>query len=580
MFEDQEIAPAALAARLDEAARGMLSAYAVAEAISLTSDEKESPIGALLLAFQLYGREGQQLAPDEGYFALAFGGEVSNVLPEVIDIWVACADHVSEPVCQARLHDICFELRRGDVAHHIRTACDAYLSMAAINPHTSGIEEIELASACMRRVHELSRVYSLAKRSKMTDIEARVVSTLLDAAQEAVDSGTPGPGELLGLLDPLIETSSDQRVDDLLAKARALYVEDPHATAETIILQARRTADDATWERLKREQVAGYIEFAMKAQGGMRQVNLEIAIKLARDFGFTDLVDDATQHLQSMNVEDLGLRRIETKISLDREELDRFFSQFTAQPSWVEALALTLAVGPPSGNIADNRASAAAARAAGPLTAVIPKKRVGGDGLPRYVATTAEEKEEWQLAEQETMRLQVWAGIMCEVLQRIGEKWEPDVDDLTALLGCTPHVQPAVSASVARAFRHFFDDDPEAAAYIALPKIEALVRDLVLAMNLPIYRTQREKTPGQYPGLGALMPELVESGMDQSWSRYITTLLSSPSGWNVRNEALHGFLPEVGSPYAALILIAALYLCLGVSIATAIAGDDQETDGS
>lgn len=576
MFEGEPIDPAALAARLDEAGRGVLSPYSVAEAVVLSDAEKEGPMAALLLAFQLYAREGRQLAPGQRYFALTFGGEVSDVQPEVLDVWVTCADHVSEPVCQARLHDLCFELRRGNIAHHIRAACEAYLSMASNNPHSAG-DDIQRISGAMRRMHELSRVLSLGKRSKMEDVEARAVAALLDAAQQSLDSGHPGPGELLGLLDPLIDTSSDPRVDRYLGRARTAFEGDAYSTAETIMLQVRRAGDEATRERLRREQVSGYIEFAMKGLGGLRQMNLEIAIKLARDFGFADLLDQATLHLQEMTVEDLGFQKIQRSISIDRDQVEQFLAHFTVQPGWMEALAVVIGIGPPSGKVDDNRRSAAVAKAASPLMASIPQKRVGGDGLPRYVARSEDEKDEYRLAEQESMRLKIWAGLIFEALYRIEEKWHPQSDDLAAFLGANHHVQPAVAASLARAFRHFFDGDPEASAYIALPRVEALVRDLVLVLNLPVYRTQRERTPGQYPGLGALVPELIRAGMDESWGRYLTTLLSGPAGWNVRNEALHGFLSEVGPPLAALILVAALYLCIGIPLSSPDA-DEAESE--
>lgn len=77
-----------------------------------------------------------------------------------------------------------------------------------------------------------------------------------------------------------------------------------------------------------------------------------------------------------------------------------------------------------------------------------------------------------------------------------------------------------------------------------------------------LYRVQREHAPGTYPGLGALLPQLLERGLDESWYRYFRTLLSAPNGWNFRNEALHGFVDDVGSPGAGLVLIAVLYLTL------------------
>ena len=75
--------------------------------------------------------------------------------------------------------------------------------------------------------------------------------------------------------------------------------------------------------------------------------------------------------------------------------------------------------------------------------------------------------------------------------------------------------------------------------------------------------------PGQYPGLGALLPALLAAGMDESWSRFLSSFLASPMGANARNELLDRFVNRVAPPTAALILIGALYLAKGVALVEA-----------
>jgi len=92
------------------------------------------------------------------------------------------------------------------------------------------------------------------------------------------------------------------------------------------------------------------------------------------------------------------------------------------------------------------------------------------------------------------------------------------------------------------------------------------VRELVLAAGSPVYRTQRANAPGQYPGLGALLPELRTRGVDESWVRYLNALLASPMGDNARNELLHGFWDEPSETLAALVLVGVLFLAVRVSV--------------
>lgn len=77
-----------------------------------------------------------------------------------------------------------------------------------------------------------------------------------------------------------------------------------------------------------------------------------------------------------------------------------------------------------------------------------------------------------------------------------------------------------------------------------------------------MYRLQREHKPGQYAGLGQLLPILQEEyDLDESRSRFLSALLRHPAGLNLRNQMLHGFVGDPGPGVAATLLHAALSLC-------------------
>ncbi|MFF3672335.1 DUF4209 domain-containing protein [Microtetraspora malaysiensis] len=122
-------------------------------------------------------------------------------------------------------------------------------------------------------------------------------------------------------------------------------------------------------------------------------------------------------------------------------------------------------------------------------------------------------------------------------------------------------IDVGLASALARAFQRFWAGDPEGAAFTAAPRVEALTRNLLLIIDEPIYRTQRTSTPGQYPGLGALLAFLKAKGMNESWYRFIYTLCANPAGGtNIRNEISHGFINFVNTTYAALLLQAAAYM--------------------
>jgi hypothetical protein len=102
--------------------------------------------------------------------------------------------------------------------------------------------------------------------------------------------------------------------------------------------------------------------------------------------------------------------------------------------------------------------------------------------------------------------------------------------------------------------------------YTGAAHVETLARRLVLACAQPAYRTQRTNAPGQYIGLGALFSALQVGGLDESWTRFLHGLLSSPMGLNYRNELLHGFELETNETTAALLFVGIIYLARAVGL--------------
>lgn len=92
-----------------------------------------------------------------------------------------------------------------------------------------------------------------------------------------------------------------------------------------------------------------------------------------------------------------------------------------------------------------------------------------------------------------------------------------------------------------------------------MPRIETLVRNLVLRTDRGIYRLQVEHKPGQYPGLGNLLPILEDDyALPESVARFLSAVLRHPGGLNVRNLMLHGYVDDPGVGGAALLLHTAL----------------------
>ena len=142
----------------------------------------------------------------------------------------------------------------------------------------------------------------------------------------------------------------------------------------------------------------------------------------------------------------------------------------------------------------------------------------------------------------------------------------PSQADLAEFISSESGTGAHLAGALSTALRLFWAHEYVASVHLAAPKIEAAARALLLELNEPVYRTAIGDSPGQFAGLGALLPYLVDNGLDPDWERFLRTYLLS-DGYNIRNLTAHGYLDEATPATAALVLRACALMVL-------ITGDD------
>jgi hypothetical protein len=555
---------AALVARVDAAGSEALTSMELATAFVLADEERGHGAPALVRAAFDYH---ESLSHAAGFFVPMMEGDgfcypprLEAITDEDCEVWRAVADAVSSPVARARLNDLCFERRYGDVGARGRVAIDAYLEMAAVDPYA--LDKNRRLFVSVGRVDWLGR--ALANASMMRDGERieRAVAAIVSAGTESLAREEQEPGVALGLIAALVDADRAE-ADGLLDEARAKYAGDQWNLDQTLVLQLERLkGEDERRDVLQRDRVGGLMEHAETCEPLVRMSFLKDAIKLARDYGSTDLVDECTRRLQSISEDGLGLQEVRVELPLPPGVIEAGVKEILDLESWQDALR-QLCSYPPSGDTESNRASVEEEMRAHPLRSLFPEEILGGDGLPRMRLVTDEEKRNRRLVERETFSARLHALVLHDALTGVWEKWGPiPLEELAAFLGQRDHVRPELAAALARSLHRFWNGDPEGAVFTAVPRLEALVRNLVLASALPAYRTQRESSPGQYPGLHVLLGMLLAAGFDERWARYLATLLSDPLGENTRNELLHGFVDDPAEATATLVFVGILFLTL------------------
>jgi hypothetical protein len=497
--------------RLNEAAEGAIDVRDVRSRFSVTVDDglAGAAIDVALAYTEGLGQEGRDFFGP--IFETDQGAEPpapSELSADFATVWESVGSRVTSPILKARLHDLCFVVRRGNGRDHVRTAGEAYLELAKRYP-SSDEDRMTRLHVALNATHYVARTIDLARSTGQDDLAEAAIEVGMDLAQKAQSDSDAGPGVVFGFLRPVVrDRACPGAVDDLLSRARLNYRDDVWNTMSAIGLQLERRGLDASdREMLYRQQVQALIDAAAASEPLNAMLHLQNAVELAERHGLEDLRGEATKRLQDLRGADLGMKRHEVSFNLDREIVDRWINDLLGEPSWQEAIRGLLFTGPPTGQVEENRTMAAEMRELTPLQTMMPTLHIGPDGLP--ISSSEGDDPEAALVNLELQKLQILGPLRAMALGEILKKWGPiDLDDAAAFFGRGENVPDAVARAIGRALNRHRAGDFEGATFSALPRVERLVREILLALGVPVYKPPTNGVPARFAGLGTMLGSL------------------------------------------------------------------------
>ncbi|WP_438494292.1 DUF4209 domain-containing protein [Streptomyces asiaticus] len=462
-----------------------------------------------------------------------------------LEIWSAYADAVNTPFVRGRLHHLLLAAGHGRKHDHARGAAAGYLDAAplllAAPRRFAGLRR---ATECLRWAGDLARTFNLK------DLHKRVTEDMVALVERVLADTEDDPGIVDGLLEGLRVQRYDIR--DFAERAARRYASDVHARVGFLkLLKAepgpRRTDIDI--------QIVSALLDAADADvnaGFRRHLLLTQAATEARDRGLSELRVRAEMALQNTDPDSLGWTRIRCGLALPRALFNGARAHIDAAADLRDALWRTTAdVHQAMREQADD------ARVQEGLLR-IPRTRINTAG-PVQV-TPPVDADDNQAVELQVLALDVLGHLTAHQLDHIHERFAPDEAELiTALAHDTVLPQPR-ARTLAHAFRYFWLEELDAAACIALPQVEQILRQL-LRPRVPIVSAPKGQTPGTVDQLGSLIRSMPAAGFPADWSRALELLLVYPDrGMNLRNKICHGLIDTPPKHHVALILQAALYL--------------------
>ncbi|MFF8563286.1 hypothetical protein ACF06I_30755 [Streptomyces albidoflavus] len=463
--------------------------------------------------------------------------------PAQVEIWSLYADHVDAPFVCGHLHHLLLDAGHGRRPDHVRGAACGYLDTVQLLLAAEDGGRWPRAAQCLKRATELSLKF------KQTDLRERAAKDALTLAARLLAGTGYGGRPLLVVLETLQTLGCD--VAPLAQRAASLFTCDVDVQLGFLKV-LRKDASPSHHTEIDAAVVRTLLNAADTADAGNRRLHfLTQAATEADKRGLPDLRARAEMALQQTTPEWTITR---TEVTIPPAAVAWQQAQVDAAPDLRTALWLTVQ------DIHPVMRAHAELEADGALKGLlrIPRSRINPAG-PVFVRPPVEADDDHAVAIQ-VHGLRQFGRLTAIQLDRLFERFRPNESEMTAALTHETVLPEPRARTLARAFRYYWLEELDAAACVALPQVEQILRQL-LRPQVPVISVAQGQSTGGVDLMGKLLQNMPKAGYPADWSKALELLLVDPDrGMNLRNHILHGLTDTPPRHHVALILQAALYL--------------------
>lgn len=476
---------------------------------------------------------------------------LTNIPGAVLATWNYLCDRISHPVIRAHFADLV-----------LSSASRPDLSKARL--YISSLEEILRNQTWNQhdRYRMAIRALSLCNQFRLTDL----LPSALDAISKEVDfilsSSEPLNKSFLWMfrvyrsevrvssVDSGVEQESDALYDRLWDGLRHLAIDDYNAEAVLGIVKNSEHLKDVQARHVRTEIEAG----KDAAEPFQKLHHLERAAALAKRYELPDLHDDAIRFLQKARDLTPDWQKHSSTIRIPQAAIELELRRLTSRDNWQSPLKKILELPAPTGDHDANLRQAQKLATQSPLRHLFTNKIIGVHGLPEKTRTSPEEAIAADLIFVESLAAQSHAHLIGDALNRM-KSYFPDLvgRDIAVYMSEELGANPDLAATFGRGMDEYWAGRYEQVSFLLLFQIEAAIRELLMALEVPLYRIQVSESRGRFPSLDTYLEKLLEEGFDLDWARTIKCVLLS-EGMNVRNLVAHGYPVTIGKTEAVLLL--------------------------
>lgn len=487
------------------------------------------------------------LLPRNGAAGQSWPQAVECATTEVRALWKVLGDSCVDHSLRARFRHLLFQGKAGNGRDLARDAAAEYL--AATSSHWGAIDKMEFAHAALRLSLAVGDGPGASQAAQALREQA-----LASATNDAPGLAARGVVILAGV--PALPFDFDALAEEVLA------LDVGESNADHLYGAWIKRCPPADREPLWRRRVQAAVNAAEQGDGLVRVSKLYGALHLAERSGIGGLRRDVTARLQRAGQAEFQMMHLPSVSREYAEAITEAAEDMITGDTIGAGLIRWASYGPPTGDVQRSREAVERSLEGLVLWHLMPVQLLGPDNLPIYSGTTEAERFDVEVVRYQVLVLSHYQPIMTKALRLLVDRFGiPDQASLMGFLLTWPGFDRTTAGMAANALVRFWSGDFDGALYTVLPQIERTARNLLLAADERIYRQQRESTPGQYMGLGALLEPLGRLyGLTEDWQRYYEVCVNHPAGLNLRNLVSHGFTGSLTPDAVVLVLHLLLHL--------------------
>jgi lysyl-tRNA synthetase class 1 len=487
---------------------------------------------------------------------------------EALTLWSERLQFVSSPFLKARYADLLW-----DLAHIIEPACkrdyrsgqiavDAYIEQASA---LDQVPDIHAAKA-------LERAFQIAAELNDTERTNLVADRLLLLAGRA-------PLDAIGMWSMPIRCFlgnrkiADFRHDQLTAElerrleeaARAVNGHACGVAADYLSKRYRQESERTKKVRVLRTLAATYQKQAARANAGVAIDWLSSIVELLEAEDMTEDAERLRLIIEQRGPEALAeMKTVSVETSIDRQELEASLEKIIAvNHPFLALFRLALYLRPKCESL---RTQVKENEEKFIFYSLIPRTIIGHDGLPKATIGSSDTDLEGRMVEEAMHSFLLTPQFFHLGYLKTKERFDFAPPDLMQVLSASYLCSPEISEPLVEGVKAYDVGDYTKAISVLIPQIEAMLRELLKILGLPIRKGSRR--PGGFSELknmnDVLADQRVEDALEEDLLFFLRIVFIDKRGWNLRNEFAHGALPAkaFNQSTASVVMMALMALAM------------------